>query len=415
MNIAGWKNRIMLMLAVLGPGIITAVADNDAGGVATYSVAASLYGMSSQFLMPLSILLLALTQETGARITVATGKGLGDLIREKYGVRVALAVFIFYFFVNQGVVLQNMSGLKAVIRLFDLPWQISLVAACLFLILLVIKLNYHNLQKVFLWTLLFYGCYVVAAFMSRPDWGLALKQSFVLPENQYLFDFDFWFARLAVLGTTITAWGQFFLSSYIADKGTKPEQLKEQQVEVYFSSIITHFFSWMMAIAVTYALYVHGQQIIDGLSAASAMQPVAGAFAATLFGVGLFAASALGLTIVPLATAYVFTELFGYERTLNATFSKGRAFYSFFIIQILFGLIITLIPSLNLFNLTLYADYLNSMMLPVIFYFLIKFSEDKQLLGPLTLTGLKSWLLRIFFVAITIGVFITLFGKFFKL
>ncbi len=405
----------MLFMMVVGPGLITAVADNDAGGVATYTVAAAMFGMASQYFVILTTILLAITQEIGARIAIVTGKGLGDLIREHYGARVAVVLFIFYFVVNQGVVLQNVSGLKASMQLFGLPWQLMLIVFCSLLVALVIKLNYKNLQRIFLFTILFYGSYVVSAFLVHPNWGQALTESLVYPQLVQLTDFKYWFALIAVLGTTVTAWGQFFINSYVADKGLKPEQIKEARAEVYFGALVTNFFSWMIAIAVTYTLFVNHQVVTDGLTAALAIKPLAGALSYGLFATGLFAASCLGLTIVPLATAYVFTEFFGYERTLNANFTKGRVFYTFFILQIALGVITALFPAVNLFGLTLYADYLNGALLPVIFYFLIRFSEDKAIMGEYISKGFSKWFLRVSAVCITIAVLVTFFGKFLNL
>lgn len=409
-----FKTQILLFFVVLGPGLITAVADNDAGGVATYTVAAALYGMSSQYFVILTTVLLAVTQEIGARIAIVTGKGLGDLIREQYGARTAVILFFFYFFVNQGVVIQNVTGLKSSIQLFGLPWQPILAACCLMLIILVILLSYKNLQRIFLVTILFYGTYIFSAILSNPNWGQAIKYSLVFPEKAFIFDLHYWFTLIAVLGTTVTAWGQFFVNSYVADKGLKISQLKEEQAEVYMGSFLTNFFSWMIAVAVTYTIYVHGIAVTDAASAALAIGPIAGQLTSTLFATGLLAASFLGLTIVPLATAYVFTEFFGYERTLNASFLKGRVFYTFFIIQILLGLVVALFPKINLFGLTLYADYLNGAMLPVIFFFLIRFSEDKEIMGEKYISkGFSSWFLKIFAVCITLAVLATMFGKFF--
>lgn len=407
-----FKQQLLIFLAIVGPGLITAVADNDAAGVATYSVAASLYGMSSQYLIIVTTLLLAITQEIGVRIAIVTGKGLGDLIREHYGVRVAAAIFLAYFFVNQAVVVQEVSGLKAAIQLFDLPWQLILISICALLILLVIRLNFKNLQRIFLFTILFYATYIFSAVLAHPNWGQALKESLILPNRSYLSSPGYWFTIIAVLGTTVTAWGQFFVNSFMADKGLKPDQLKLARWEVYFGAVVTNFFSWMIAIAVTYTLFIHHQVVTDGFIAARAIEPFAGALSATLFATGLLAASFLGLTIVPLATAYVFTELFGYERTLDANFAKGRAFYTFFISQIVLGLIITLFPKINLFGLTLYANYLNGAILPVIFYFLIRFSENPQIMGEFISKGFSKWFLRAAAVIIALAVITTFFSQF---
>ena len=218
-----YKTQILLFFAVVGPGLITAMADNDAGGVATYTVAASMYGMASQYFIILTTVLLAITQEIGARIAIVTGNGLGDLIREHYGVRVAVALFLVYFVVNQGVVLQDITGLKSSIQLFNLPWQPVLIAISLLLIFLVIFLSFKSLQRIFLVTIVFYAVYILSAFLSHPNWGEAIKKSLFVPNHAYISDLHYWFALIAVLGTTVTAWGQFFVNSFIADKGLKPE------------------------------------------------------------------------------------------------------------------------------------------------------------------------------------------------
>jgi len=410
-----FRYRLLIFLAILGPGIITAVADNDAGGVATYSVAASLYGMASQFLIIPETILLAITQEIGARIAIVTGKGLGDLIRERYGIFTSLIIFIFYFITNQGVVLQNVSGLKASLQLFQIPWQLPLILICLLLIFVTVIFDYKKLQRIFLFLIIFYFSYIGAAILAKPNWKDAMFQSFIFPTKVKLNNLSFWFSRIAVLGTTITAWGQFFVHSYIIDKKISLQHLKTERAEIYLGAFITNFFSWMMAIAVTYTLFINHIKVTDGYTAALAMSPFAGQLSTILFSVGLFAASLLGLTIVPLATAYVFSEMFGYEGSLDADFKKGRLFYTFFIIQIILGLLVTLFPQTSLFKLTLYADFLNGAMLPVIFYFLIKFSEDEEIMGKYVSRGFTSFFVRLTGIIITAAVAITFLGKILKI
>ena len=192
-------------------------------------------------------------------------------------------------------------------------------------------------------------------------------------------------------------------------------QFKLEKIEIYFGAFLTNFLSWMMAIAVTYTLFVNQIKVTDGYSAALSMTPIAGQLATILFSVGLFSASILGLTIVPLATAYVFSEMFGFEGSLDADFKKGRLFYMFFIVQIVVSLIITLFPQTSLFGLTLYADFLNAAILPIIFYFLISFSESTGIMGKYASRGLASWFLRFSAVVITIAVVVTFTAKIFNL
>lgn len=407
-----FKIRLLIFLAVLGPGIITAVADNDAGGVATYTVAASVYGMASRFLIVPEAILLAVTQDVGARIAIVTRRGLGSLIRERYGVKLSMLIFSLYFITNTGVVLQNVSGLKSTFQLFNLNWQFFLIVTCAVLIFAVIKLNYKKLQNIFLFMILFYLAYVVSALLTKPDWGEAVRESFILPTKINLNDAGFWFSRIAVLGTTITAWGQFFISSFILDKNLGASHIKAEKTEIYFGSVVTSLFSWMMAIAVTYTLFVNNIRVSDGYSAALAMTPLAGNLSTTLFSFGLFGASILGLTIVPLATAYVFSEMFGYEGSLDVDFKRGQLFYIFFIVQIILALLITLFPQTSLFRLTLYVDFLNGAMLPVIFYFLIKISGDEEIMGKYRVTGLSRFIIIAAGVAITGAVLVSFLGKF---
>ncbi|MDH7476152.1 MAG: divalent metal cation transporter [Microgenomates group bacterium] len=409
------KKRLFFFLLVLGPGVITAVADNDAGGVATYTVAASLYGMASQFLVIPETIILAVTQEIGARIAIVTKKGLGDLIRERYGIKLSLVIFLLYFITNQGVVLQNISGLKAAFEIFEINWRFFLIFTCLLLIFFVIFFDYKKLQKIFLFMILFYLGYVFSAFMAKPNWGEAMMESFIWPKKINIFDLAFWFSRVAVLGTTITAWGQFFVHSYIIDKKLDVRHLKYERLEVFLGAFITNFFSWMMAIAVTYTLFSNHLKVDDGFKAALAIKPFAGELAFIFFALGLFGASILGLTIVPLATAYVFSEIFGYEGSLDSSFIKGRLFYIFFIIQILLGLIIALFPQTSLFKITLYVDFLNGAMLPIIFYFLIKFSEDPRIMGKYTSRGFSRVAVRASAIIISLLVIISFFGKIFHL
>jgi len=409
------KWRLLVFLSVLGPGIVTAVADNDAGRVATYTVAASMYGMASQFLVIPETLILAVTQEISARIAMVTKKGLGDLIRERYGVGLSLLIFVLYFITNQGVVIQNVSGLKVAFQLFNVNWQLFLILTCLLLIFFVIFFDYKKLQRLFLIMIIFYLSYIFSAILAKPNWVEAARESFIWSTKVNVFDLTFWFSRIAVLGTTITAWGQFFVHSYIVDKKLDVRHLKYERLEIFIGAFLTSFFSWMMAVAVTYTLFVHGIKVTDGYTAALAIKPFAGEVAFLFFAIGLFGASILGLTIVPLATAYVFSEIFGYKGILDASFSKGKLFYGFFIIQILIGLILALFPQTSLFKLTLYVDFLNGAMLPVIFYFLVKFSEDKEIMGKYVISGFYRFLVRGSAVVISILVILTFFGKILKL
>ncbi|QQG43939.1 MAG: divalent metal cation transporter [Candidatus Roizmanbacteria bacterium] len=403
-----FKRRFLILIAVVGPGLITAFADNDAGGVATYSVAASKFGYSMlTTLIPITIVLM-ITQEIGARIAVVTGKGLGDLIREKYGIRIALFMFLLLFIVNFGVILQNLGGLKSALTLFQLDYRIFLPLLVGFLFLFIIRSSFTKIERFFLFLILFYLAYFFSALLSKPDWALTGRSLLRPPDG---ISFDYLYTSVAVLGTTVTAWGQFFINSYIKDKKITPEKLKYQRLEIYAGAFLTDLFSLFMMVAVIATIFVNGIQITGAADAALAIKPVAGALASTFFGVGLLIAGFLGLAIVPLATAYAFSEFFGYEGSLDTSLDKSKFFYGFFLLQIILGTIFIWFPNISLFNITLYADFLNGLMLPVIFFFLYKLANSEELMGSYKNNKVQNILLIVSGVAITIAALLGGFGK----
>jgi len=382
--------RFILFLAVVGPGLITAFADNDAGGVATYTIAASKFGYSIlTILIPITIIL-AITQEIGARIAVVTGKGLGDLIRERFGIKVSVLIFALLFFVNFGVILQDVGGLKDGLGLFKLNYQIFLPLVVISLFIFVITASYKKIERLFLFLILFYIRSDFSAILARPDWQLTVKSLFI-PHGKI--NFDYLYTSIAVLGTTVTAWGQFFINSYIKDKKLILSKLKYEQVEVYIGAFLTNLFSLFMMVAVIATLFTHGIKVEGAAEAAISIKPFAGSLASVMFGLGLLIAGFLGCAIVPLTTAYAFAEFFGYEGSLDTSFSKSRLFYTFFIIQILLGSIFIFFPQISLFKITLYADFTNGIMLPVIFFFLYKFANDQELMGQYKNSKLQNILL----------------------
>lgn len=401
--------RLLLLLGVVGPGLITAFADNDAGGVATYSVAASKYGYNIFLtLIPITIVLL-ITQEIGGRIAVVTGKGLGDLIRERYGVRIALLIFSLLLIVNFGVILQDLGGLKSALGLFHLNILVFLPILIASLFYIVTNASYAKIERFFLFLVFFYAAYIVSAFLARPDWFTTMK-SIVVPYQN--FQPGFVYTTIAVLGTTVTAWGQFFINSYVKDKKITLDNLKYNQVEIYISAFLTNIISLFIMVAVISTLWVHNIPIAGASEAALAISPLAGQFAGLLFGFGLLIAGFIGAAVVPLATAYAFSEFFGYEGSLDVSFNKSRLFYGMFILQILAGLSLTLIPQFSLFSITILADFLNGLFLPVIFFFLYKFANNKELMGSYKNSLMQNVLLVGAAVVITIACVVGVLGQY---
>lgn len=394
------KIKLLIIMAVVGPGIITAFADNDAGGVATYSVAAAKYGYPILFtLIPITLVLL-ITQEIGSRLAIVTRKGLGDLIREKYGIRISVLIFSLLFFVNFGVIIQNIGGLKDGLALFNLNLWIFLPVIIGFLFLMITKASYAKIEKFFLFLIVFYFAYFISAILSKPDW-VTVSKSIVIPPKDVTF--GFLYTSIAVLGTTVTAWGQFFINSYVKDKNITIDKIKYNRAEIFSGAFLTNLFALFMMVAVIATVFANKVEINGAADAALAIKPFAGELASILFGAGLLVAGFIGAAIVPLATAYAFSEFFGYEGSLDVSYSKSQLFYGFFIIQILLGVIATSIPGIELFKITLYADFLNGIFLPIIIFFLYKFINDKDLMGKHVNTGFQNLILIVVGVAISIG------------
>lgn len=402
------SKKILLIMAIVGPGMITAFADNDAGGVATYSVAASKFGYGIlTTLIPITIVL-AVSQEIGARIAVVTGKGLGDLIRERHGIKVAITIFFVVFIVNFGVILQDIGGLKSALQLFHLDYRIFTPLLLLLLFFFIVRSSFSKIERFFLFLILFYFTYLFSTVLAKPDWGLALK-SIVIPPAKI--NFNYLFTSIAVLGTTVTIWGQFFINSYIKDKKLTPSTLKYEQWEVYIASFLSDVSTWFIMLAVIATLYKNGIVIQGAAEAALAIKPFAGELAGILFGIGLLVAGLIGCAIVPLSTAYAFSEFFGYAGSLGDNFKKSRLFYIFFVVQIILGLLVVMQPSFSLFKFTLYADFVNGISLPIIFIFLYKFANNKELLGEYTNNRLQNILLGGSGIIITIAALVGLAGE----
>lgn len=405
------QRRILIALVIMGPGLITAFADNDAAGVATYSVSAALYGYQMLFVLIPVTIVLAVTQEIGARIAVVTGQGLADLIRERYGIRLTVALFALLFTVNMAVVIQDVSGMKAALELFRLPSGIYLPIIVGLLFLFVVAANYKSIQRFFLLLVLFYITYIVSAVLAKPDWGLALR-SLAIPQTGM--NLSYIFTAVAVLGTTVTAWGQFFINSYIKDKHITVEHLRYSRAEVYTSAVLTNIFSFFIMIAVAATLFVNRVRIFDAAGAALAIKPFAGQFAGVLFGVGLLVAGMLGAIIVPLSTAYVFSEFFGVSGSLDEHFKKSKNFYLLFFIQIVAATLIVLLPSVNLFTITLAANFVNGLILPIIFFFLYQVSNNRHIMGQHKNTVLQNILLISASVIISIASIIGIISQIFR-
>lgn len=376
------KRRLLIFLAIFGPATITAVADNDAAGVATYSLAGAKFGYSMLFILFIATLLLAVTQEMGIRIAIVTGKGLGDIIRERYGIKISLLVFLGLAIANLGTIIADFAAIKTTANMFGLPILPFIVGIVLLAFLFIWKGSYKTNQNIFLIATLFYVAYIISAFKANPNWSQALT-SFFVPVNLSL-SHDFVLAAIAVVGTTITPWGQFFVHSYVIDKKLTLDALKYEQMETFFGAFLTDFFSFFMIIATAATLFVHGIPLVSGEQAALAIQPFAGHLAGLLFAVGLINAGFMGIVIISLSTAYAFAEFFGVEGSLDVSFERGRTFYVLFLAQLVIAGSIVLFPFVSLFKIVFFTQSINGILLPVVFYFLLKVTNDTTMMGKHT-------------------------------
>jgi Mn2+/Fe2+ NRAMP family transporter len=387
-----WR-KLMLFLSVFGPATITAMADNDAGGIATYSIAGARLGYPILFPLVLITILLGITQEMGMRLTIVTRKGLADLIREKFGVRIALFMFGALLVANMGTLVTELSAVKTVSEMFNLPGIPAVIVVVIGSFIFITRGNYKLTEKIMLFSSLFFLAYIFSAFRAKPDWGLALS-NLLYPHGVDFtpaYNKNFLLIGMGVLGTTITPWGQFFISSFAYDKKIEKGRVNYSQLETYWGAFLTDFFSFFMIVATAATLFVHGLPLESGEQAAQAIQPFAGSLAGELFALGILNAGFMGLVIVSLSTTYAFAEFFGLSGSLNDPFKKSKPFYILYLAQLAVAAGIIMLPGLSLFKLAVITQTLNAITLPLVFFYLIKLTSDKKLMGEFVNTPFQKY------------------------
>ncbi len=380
-----WRIRIFLVLAVLGPGFITANVDNDAGGIFTYSQAGAQYGYTLLWTMIPITLALIVVQEMCARMGVVTGKGLSDLIREEFGLRITFFVMILLVIVNFTNVITEFTGIAGSMGLFNVSKYISVPIAAALVWALVVKGDYKKVEKIFLLASVFYIAYIVAGVLSRPNWHIAMAETIKLPPRGVWRDKPYVYMTVAVIGTTIAPWMQFYLQSSIVDKGITVKQYKTSRLDVIIGSIFTDVVAWFIIVACAATLFVHGiKDIPDASVAALAMRPLAGDYAFILFAAGLFNASLFAASILPLSTAYTVCEGLGFESGLDKTFSEAPFFYWFYTLLIAGGAATVLIPNFPMIQVAILSQVLNGVLLPVVMIFMLRLINKHELMGKYT-------------------------------
>lgn len=372
------RRRLIPLLAAIGPGLIAASADNDAGGITTYSRAGAEFGYALLWMLILITFSLAVTQEMGARMGAVTGKGFGGLIRERFGARWAAFAILVMLIANLGTTTAEFAGIAMSLSLFGLSRFISVPLAAFAVFFLIARFDFRRVQKVFLISGLLYLTYVISGIKANPDWAFAAS-NIVRPEIPFSIAYLVMF--VATVGTTITPWGQFFIQSYVVDKRLGVEDLKYARADVYLGAFFTNFIAFFIIVACAATLWVHGLHIGTAADAAKALQPLAGRFASTLFAFGLLNASLLGAAILPLTSSYAACETFGWEAGIDNKPGEAPIFYGLFTFFIVVSSLIVLIPGLPLLKIIFMPQVVNGILLPVILVFVIKITNDSAVMG----------------------------------
>jgi NRAMP (natural resistance-associated macrophage protein)-like metal ion transporter len=373
---------MVAVLAVLGPGLVSGFADNDAGGITTYSLAGARFGYSLLWVILASQVVLFFTQEVGARLGLATGKGLMGLIRERWGVRWAAFAAAMMLLANLGSIVAEFAGIGSALSLFGIPPQVSAAVAAVVVVSLIALGSYSRIQYLFVAIGLFVSvAYVISANIAHPAWDVAFH-SLIVPQLQS--SPAYWLMVVGTVGTTITPWGQAFIQSYVADKGLRSEDLPASRLDVFAGALLTNVIAAFILIAVAATLWTSGQRDISSAAdAARALEPLAGPAASVLFAVGLLGASFLGLGVVPLTSAYTACEAFGWETGVNWNWREAPAFYGLLAFFIGFAALFVMIPGLPLIQVMFSAQVLNAILLPFILVFVMLLAADRKMLGPL--------------------------------
>src|ERR1700689_2410735 len=406
------KTRLLLFLAVVGPGFITANVDNDAGGILTYSQAGAQFGHLLLWTMIPVTLALIVIQEMCARMGAVTGKGLSDLIREEFGFRITFFMMIGILIINFGNVITEFIGIATSLELFGLSRYATVPVCAVVVWLIVVKGQYKSVEKVFLAASFFYITYLFAGAMAHPLWKDATIATFKPPSLHAFRDQAYLFMVIGVVGTTIAPWMQFYLQSSIVEKGVSRRGLKASRFDVIAGCIFTDVVAWFIMLARAATLYVHGYRDIKyAADAAQALKPLAGHYAYILFAVGLFNASLFAASILPLSTAYTVCEGMGFESGVDKKFGEAPVFYWLYTLLIVAGGAVLLIPGLPLIKIAVLSQVVNGVVLPFVLIFMLLLINKKELMGKYVNTRLfnaVAWVTTVVMIGLTIAWFWTL-------
>ncbi|WP_165171083.1 NRAMP family divalent metal transporter [Adlercreutzia sp. ZJ242] len=400
------KSKLWLVLAAMGPGIITAMAGNDAGGISTYSTAGATFGFGTLWVIPIMCVLLIVVEITAGKMGAVTGKGFAALIRERFGIRLTALAMLALLVGNVATTFSEFAGIASGMEMFGVSKYVSVPVAAFAVWLLVVGGSYKRVQNVFLALSLVFVTYIVAAFMAQPNWEEAALAT-VVPHLQG--QASFISLVIAMVGTTIAPWMMFFSQSNVVEKGLTPKDLFSQRVDAVSGTIAACLVAWFIIVTTGAVLFPAGIQIDSAADAARALAPFAGQYAEALFAIGLVAASFLAACVLPLTTAFVICEAFGWEAGVSFKWKEAPLFKSIFTFVIAFSALVVLIPNINLLSVMLTAQFVNGVILPVLLAFMAIIAADKHVMGEFRsklVSKVLLWATVVVVAALTVALFV---------
>jgi NRAMP (natural resistance-associated macrophage protein)-like metal ion transporter len=406
----GWRTRLALFLAVVGPGFITANVDNDAGGIFTYSLAGTQFGYRLLWTMiPITVALIVV-QEMSSRMGAVTGKGLSDLIREEFGFRLTFFVMLALVVTNFGNVVAEFAGIASSLELFHVSRYIVVPVAALVVWLMVVRGTYESIEKIFLTASAFYVCYIVAGVLAHPDWKAAAFATVTRPETAGIRNYGYIYMVIGLVGTTIAPWMQFYLQASVVEKGITVRQYRASRWDVILGCVFTDVVAWFIIVACAATLYAAGRtEIKDAADAAQALRPLAGEYAYLLFAAGLLNASLFAASILPISTAYAVCEGLGFESGLDKKFHEAPVFYWLYSLLIVLGAGVLLFPRLPLVYVSVLSQVANGVVLPFVLIFMLLLTNDRTVMGEHTNSrafNAIAWITVVVMIGLTLAMFI---------
>lgn len=401
--------NLVIFLAILGPGIVTGSVDNDAGGITTYSVAGATYGYKLIWTLIPAFIVLYVVQEMNTRMGIVTGKGLADLIREQAGVKITFFMSIALLFTNISNVMTEFAGVAGSMEIFGITKYLSVPIIAFFVWILVVKGSYNIAERIFLVFSVALLTYIISAVLGHPNWG-EVGRAIIKPQMQ--FDYGYISMIIALVGTTIAPWMQFYIQSAVIEKGLKIEDYKFTVLDVIVGCVATVVVAFFIMVACASTLYINGQgtQINNASDAAAALMPFAGELAAQVFAFGLFVASVFASVILPVATAFFVCEALGFEAGIDKTWEEAPQFYWLYTIIIIIGAGIILLPNAPLIEISLWSQRINGILLPVVLIFMMLIINNKEVMGKYVNKGIGNiigWVTIIVLVILSVALLVT--------